>query len=217
MPVKAKAPSLAYPTGSGFYYGLGAGGETAKVQTSTADALAGGAIANLVAGYTFTLANGQWLAGQATVSASNMSADPACNISCQFKSHVSGKVEVKYGVDFGTLNAILPNIGSIFAGLPLMPVGTDNPLTSPYVSAGVHFSQDEVAAAGGHSAQSTVARGIVGVGLLTRKNNGTAIDTYINYATVGTTLLPGCMPGQFNIAVGQKIQAGVNIYFGTGN
>lgn len=214
MPVKAPQRSFigAYPYEvGGIYFGVGAVGETERVDfaspiANTKTFAAGGAFAGTV-GYTRPLSVGSWAAVEGSLYYANTSADGA---GISLGSKVSGEVMVKYGGNLDSLSALIPNIGSGFPTLPTLPGGLENPLIHPYIGAGLLVSKDEADAITGTN-HKTKARGIARVGFLTQKNNGTVIDTWAEWSPKAGA---GLALPNFQADVGDRYRVGLSVFWG---
>lgn len=180
-PLKAPAPRLTYPTGSGFYYGMyGEGGGGAVngsvpgVASSTLASTQGGG--GLLVGYVWTRTGTPYwaaLEGKVGYNAFNGST-PGFSFSGPLQ--VQGRVLV--GGSFDQLRSLLPNLGlpnaPPFLVVPGQPSPTD-PL--PYL-AGTLTAADVSANFG--ASQNKVWEFTPGfdVGMLGHMPNGTVVDVY---------------------------------------
>jgi hypothetical protein len=177
-----------YPsTRCGMYYGLGTGGSSGQVE----DAAVGTRIVqgeiDAILGYSCPFgAAGFWFV-EASVGINNVNG----NVN---GLALSGPLVVMQRVGAGSpLNALFNPFGNSLAlpSVPLLPAGVTAGAATPYFFAGL-VEQDITAQLGleQHTKQWVVAP-IVGLGLLTRLNDGVVIDTWAGWQMNSQSFCPG--------------------------
>lgn len=216
---KAAAPATVfdgYPyNGSGFYWGLNTFGEAADIGSATPagngpKVFAVGAAAGVVAGYvwgrgtTFYAVEG--MANYSTIG-TNGTCDPA--VPCVLNARWSFEQRVKFGGPIANMLSFLPDLSTVFPALPAIPAGSSNPLTHPYVMAGLH--EDDVSAEFGlAAAHKWRIQPSVGVGVLSQMSQGIVMDVWAEYIMpVGSfTVAPG-----MTVDSGKKARVGLSILY----
>lgn len=209
MPLKApfiqRAPI--FYGGSGFYAGIGTGGEATKIAATGAVATyEAGALLNMNAGYVMSVGDDRFLAFQVNYARSNTDANPCVvAVDCKVDHRQSGDFKVMYGAPLSVLSGIFSNAAAGFPALPGIPVGAINNTMHPYISVGAWVTQDRVNLAGLVDEHKTKIRGLLGVGAIYQTNTNTTVNTFADW-TWGS--------GKFLLQQGAEIDVGSTFRFG---
>ena len=198
LPVKVRPNVLAgFPyNGSGFYAGLGAVGAVLSADvganTGGSSIFSAGAAVDLTAGYQFTTGT-NWYAFEASAQYTNMGGSVACpGDSCSVSSKWGFEQRGLIGFPIQQVLSVLPNLGTLFPGLPPLPGGVNASTTNthPYIFAGIR--EDDVSAAFGIArAQTWKIQPVVGLGLRSQWTNGLVADTSVGCTFADTGLQLG--------------------------
>lgn len=197
LPIKAPrltAPGFPY-NGSGFYAGLGAVGAVLSADvganTGGSSIFSAGAAVDLTIGYQFTTTN-NWYAIEASAQYANVGGSVACpGDVCSISSKWGFEQRALIGFPISQVLSVLPNLGTVFPGLPPLPgdVNASTTNTHPYIFAGIR--EDDVSAAFGIArAQTWKIQPVVGLGLRQQWTNGLVADTSVGctFADTGIQL-----------------------------
>lgn len=200
LPVKVKPNILAgFPyQGSGFYVGLGAVGAVLSADvggdTGGSNIFSAGAAIDLTAGYQFTSTN-NWYAFEASAQYTNMGGAVACGNAadaCSVSTKWGFEQRALIGFPIQQVLSVLPNLGTVFPGLPPLPGGVNASTTNthPYIFAGIR-EDDRSAAFGLARAQVWTIQPVVGLGLRQQWTNGLVADTSVGCTFADTGLQLG--------------------------
>lgn len=198
LPVKVRPNVLAgFPyQGSGFYVGLGAVGAVLSADvggdTGGSSIFSAGAAIDITAGYQFTSTN-NWYAFEASAQYTNMGGSVACPAdACSVSSKWGFEQRALIGFPIQQVLSVLPNLGTVFPGLPPLPGGVNASTTNthPYIFAGIR-EDDRSAAFGLARAQVWTIQPVVGLGLRQQWTNGLVADTSVGCTFADTGLQLG--------------------------
>lgn len=185
-----KAPSYAgYPTGSGFYGGIGAEADVANSSVAGTSLYSAGAAVDLVVGYQFRL-GGNWAAIEAGVTYSGLSGSQVCSIgtaTCSIASNWAFSQGVLFGFPWTNVLAYLPNLTAIFGTSPLpAPAGAPAPTgpALPYIGLFVDEAQSSATIAsltGGASGTAWQLTPALALGTINMLPNGVVGDYRLKY------------------------------------
>lgn len=184
-----KAPLLAgYPTGCGFYYGVGTGGSAGAVNGAVVGTQIVQGELDALVGYTCPFGQAAFWFAEGSVGISNING----NVN---GLALSGPLVAIQRVGAGSpINQLFNPFGNSLAlpSIPVLPAGVTAGAATPYLFAGL-VEQDVSAQVGlaGSSKQWLVAP-MIGAGLLTRLNgNGSVIDTWAGWQMNSQSFCPG--------------------------
>lgn len=216
-PLKAPIRAPIFYGGSGFYYGIGTGGEATKVAaTGQAATYEAGGLLNANAGYAMAIGADRFLAFQVNYSRANTDGQPNCIgavVNCTVDAKQSGDFKVMYGAPISALSAIFSNATAGFPALPPIPVGAINSTMHPYITAGVRITQDHVLLANLVDEKRTKVKGLLGVGAIYQTNTNTTVNTFADWTFGSGAFL--LQPGT-EIKVGSTFRFGVMLNYGVG-
>jgi len=170
MPIKATpAVVTGYPyNAAGFYWGIGASSMADSVSTANTGVVALGAGFDAAVGY-------QWKGGldfvaldltatYQNIGASSMCGAPAAPCSSNNKFEI--EPGVKLGFPWQTFQAALPNLQSLFPGLPSLNIQqAPNSVPHPYLYAGVPFRNVQTSLGPNSSGEVWIAQAAAGIGM----------------------------------------------------
>lgn len=202
--------------GSGFYCGMGTGGEATKVAaTGRAATYEAGGLVNGNCGYTMALSSERWAAIQVNYARANTDASATCMVgtTCAVDTTQSADIKVMYGAPLSALSAVFSNAAAGFPALPPIPVGAINTTMHPYIAAGARVTQERANLGGVIDERRTKVRGLLGVGAIYQTNTNTTVNTFADWTFgAGKFLL---VPGS-EITVGSTVRVGVIVNYGVG-
>jgi hypothetical protein len=195
MPTKAPPPVYGYPySASGFYFGIGASSSAGSSTVANTGVFAAGAGVDLAVGY-------QWKGGLDFIAAefdatyTNLGSAATCNpatavnntatLPCSTNSQWELEPLVKFGFPVTALTSLLPNLSSVFPGLPALPSGASTANQHPYIYAGLPV-RDTSASYGLATGSVWTAQPEIGAGLMSQWMQGLVLDVR-GGCSIGTT------------------------------
>lgn len=200
MPVKAIAQPFAYPSGSGFYFGVGSvgGGGPANVNVAgvnDASLVTNQISANILAGYAWNVPNSsKFLAIEGWGGWQNFNGKTP---GFSFDGPLTFKERFIFGAPVADIASFFPTWGLALPTFPVLPAGQSITTTKAYM--GATLTEDDISLNFGPTSNRvwTVAPGIT-VGVLGRLTSGSVIDTFVEVkfddrgVCVGNTMGLGC-------------------------
>ena len=162
---------------SGFYFGVGASSAAGSATVANTGIFSAGAGVDMAVGY-------QWRGGldfialEFDATYTNLGSSATCTAATPCSTNNQWELEplVKFGFPITTITGALPNLGSVFPGLPQLPASVVPSGTQhPYIFAGVPF-RDVSATYGLSSGQAWTVQPEIGAGILSQWQSGLAAD-----------------------------------------
>lgn len=216
-----KAPAQpGYPyAASGFYFGVGTSATAASASVADTGLLAAGAGLDGVVGY-------QWQGGldfmavELDATYTNIGNSGACTTptggttSCAANDSWEIEPLFKFGFPVTTLISILPNLSSLFPGLPSLPSGVTATNVHPYIYAGAPFrdvSANYMLSAG----QEWQVQPEIGAGMLNQWQSGLVIDLRAgcSFGNTGFNLGTAPLVGSSSVTVGTACTSRVEVLY----
>lgn len=187
MATKAPLFGNGYPTKCGLYYGLGTGGSAGAVNGAVVGTQIVQGDLNAILGYTCPFGGtGFWFVeGSAGFSNINGSVNGLA---------LSGPLVLMQRVGAGSpINTLFNPFGTSLAlpSLPALPNGVTAGPANGYFFAGIVEQDITAQVSPNNSAKQWVIAPMIGVGLLTRLNDGVVVDTWAGWQMNSQSFCPG--------------------------
>lgn len=225
MPVKARV--LQSYNGSGFYWGVHTFAETEKLTPVANDTALGGnfavgAAVGVTAGYLWGGNGTSWQAVEAMASYKNISPGSTSMVEGApfvVDSKWSFTQRVKFGGPVEVMLAMLPNLGTVFPGLPAPPVGGVG-TTHPYLFGALH--EDDISQSIGlNVGRAWRIKGGFGVGMMqalgkaANNPNGALVvaDVWAEYIPPSSSVTVGIPDGTIKTNQGRETRIGLSILY----